>query len=180
MIIAIPSMIGAQAVSSGLTHLISGPKYEPAGDILQLLILSTVALFISSLYGHTVVAIHKQRAMVWGYAITAILTLIGYIVFIPPYGMWGAAAMTLFSECLIAVLTFVTVYRTTRMLPSLTVTMKAILSSVAMYGVLRLFPSFSIFVEIGLGALVYFAVLFALGGIRLSLLRELLPNLKKN
>ncbi len=175
MIGVIPIIVGAQAVAEPLVTLIAGEDFVQSGRVLQLLILAVLGVFLGSLWGHAVVAINKQRAMIWGYAAVAVISIVGYILYIPPYGMWGAVWVTLVSEALIAVLTFLMVYRTSRALPRAGVTIKAIFSAILMYLVLVWVPQVNVLVHIALGATIYFFVLYALGGITRNDLAQLIP-----
>ncbi len=172
-IIAIPLVIGAQAVAEALTVLIAGDGYEPAGAVLRVLILAVLCVFLNTLYGHVVVALEKQRVMMFGYAITAVLALAGYLWAIPRYGMWGAAWVTFLSEALIASLTFLLVLRVSRMFPTLTVPAKALTASVLMYATLAVLPPLSVLIEVGVGGLVYAAALLGTGGVRWSQIMDM-------
>ncbi|MBM5789879.1 flippase [Candidatus Parcubacteria bacterium] len=173
MLAGIPVVIGTQAVADGLIRLLAGPGYEAAGDILRLLSVAVFGVFLGALFGHLIVALNKQKPMVWGYAGVAVLTLIGYFLFIPPYGMWGAAWMTLFSELLIALITFTVVYRVARVRPQWSVALKALFASLVMYALLRFFPSGSVLVDIVMGTIVYVLAMLALGGIKREEIRAL-------
>src|SRR3989338_2028211 len=95
MLTAIPIMIGTFVVADQLMLLLAGPGYEASGDVLQLLIFAIFGVFMGALFGRLVVALNKQKLMIWGYFAVAIATIIGYFFFIPTYGMWGAAWMTI-------------------------------------------------------------------------------------
>lgn len=179
MIAAVPIVIGTQAVADPLMHLIAGAGYEKAGVILKLLILVTFGIFLGALFGHLVVAIHKQKPMTWGYVSVAILTLIGYFLFIPPYGYWGAAWMTIFSESLIAIITFVVVYRVTHVCPRLTVTLKALFASLIMYGFLRIQSQDNVLSDMLMAAILYFFVMILIKGIRVEDLYALMKAKKQ-
>ncbi len=171
-IIVLPIAIGAQVVSEGLTVLIAGDGYEPAGRVLRILILAVVCVFASSLYGHAVVALEKQRAMMFGYATTAVVAVVGYAFAIPRFGMFGAAWVTLLSEALIATLTFILVVRVSGAWPRLTIAAKALTASVLMYVVLSVLPSLPVLAEVAVGATVYAAALLGTGGVTWSQIAE--------
>ena len=173
MILAIPIVFGAQAVATPLSVLIGGDEFVDSGPILRILIIATLGLFISSLYGHTVVAIEKQKSMAPGYALTAFLTIIGYLIFIPRFGVWGAAGMTLFSEFLIGVLTFIMVVRTTHIYPNLLVLFKVLLASIIMYVFLMFLPAWPVLLQITLGTLFYILILLSIGGVKFITIKSL-------
>jgi O-antigen/teichoic acid export membrane protein len=173
-VVTVPLAVGVQAVASPLIELIAGEKYVGSGALLQLLILALVAVFFSSLYGHAVVAVEKQRLMIWGYAATALLATAGYLILIPRYGAWGAVAVTLVSEVFIATATFLVVRRASGATPSLTVALKALACSALMYGGIRLLPeTLPVLLTVATGAALYFASMVAIGGIDIKKIREL-------
>lgn len=164
-LIVIPIFFGAQIVAVPLTQLIAGSRYATAGLVLQVLIIAIICVFISTLYGHTIVALHKQKIMTWGYAFTAAVAIIGYFIFIPRYGMWGAAWVTCLSELLIASLTFIVVSRVSHTLPNLVVAAKATLAGLIMYLFLLVLPTWPVLITIGFGAIIYTVILIAIGGV---------------
>jgi len=143
---------------------------------LKVLLFAVPGIFLGALYGHAVVAVNRQKAMVAGYALVAVLTVGAYLYLVPRYGLWGAAYATIASETLIAILTFATVYRESRALPSLMIAMKSLVASVVMYLVLTHLPSLHVLASIAVGILVYFSIMLVTRGITLQELRALVPH----
>jgi O-antigen/teichoic acid export membrane protein len=175
MMAVIPIMIGAQVTSTELTVLIAGNEFVDAGPVLALLILALLGVFLSALFGHLIVALNKQRMMTWGYIAVAIVAITGYLWLIPEYGMWGAVWVTLVSEGLIALITFLVVWRTANVLPSMIVTIKALLAGGVMYAVLTQLNTHVVF-DILIGAAVYIIGLFALKALTIKELKALLST----
>jgi len=175
-LVAIPLFFGTQIVAVPLTELIAGEKYATAGLVLKVLIFAIICVFISTLYGHTIVALHKQKIMVWGYAFTAIVSIAGYLILIPKFGMWGAAWVTCLSEFLIALLTFIVVSKVSQTLPNLKVFGKSLLASLVMYFALTLLPSLPILITVGIGALIYGIIISLIGGVNLREIKSLVTK----
>jgi O-antigen/teichoic acid export membrane protein len=175
-IVVIPLFFGTQIVGPQLTTLIAGERYLVAGSILKVLIVAIVCVFISTLYGHTIVALHKQKLMTLGYALTAMVSIIGYLIFIPKFGMWGAAWVTCLSEFLIATLTFIAVSWVSKTWPTVAVAGKAVLSSFVMYLVLFVLPPWPVLIVVGVGVLVYLILMLGLGGFKIEDLKTLFPK----
>ncbi len=174
-LVVVPVVVGAQLTSTELMALIAGKEFAAAGPILTWLILALIGVFLGTLYGHLVVAVNKQRIMIWGYVFVAIIAIIGYLIYIPIYGMWGAVAVTLVSETLIALITFLVVYRTSGSLPSLSTLFKAIAASGVMYlALVKL--DVPVLVDLLVGIIVYAASLFTLRAVTLKDLKALLPT----
>lgn len=164
VIIVVPIIFGALFLGERIMTLIAGSNFLLSGTILKILILAAGMIFIGTLFGHIIVAIQKQRLMIWGYALVAFLSLISYLIFIPRYSYWGAAWVTVFSEGLVALLTFLVVFRTTRLFPSGKIIAKSLLASALMSLLIYFLKEINLLVIIvGAGAF-YFVVLYFLKG----------------
>ena len=171
----LPVVVGAQLTSTELMELIAGENFAASGPILSWLILALIGVFLGTLYGHLVVAINKQRLMTWGYVFVAILSIAGYLLYVPTYGIWGAVGVTLFSEALIAVITFLVVLRSSGARPNVSSLLKALIASGIMY--LALWKlDVPVLIDLLVGAMVYAASLFALKAVTIRELRELIPK----
>ncbi|MBI4435127.1 polysaccharide biosynthesis C-terminal domain-containing protein, partial [Candidatus Uhrbacteria bacterium] len=174
-LMVVPVVVGAQLTSTELMTLIAGADFAIAGPILTWLILALVGVFLGTLYGHLVVAINKQRIMTWGYVFVAIVAVVGYRLYIPVYGMWGAVWVTLASEALIAGLTFLVVYRTSRALPSLRVLLKALAASGIMYLAL-VGLDVPVLIDLLVGGLVYGATIITLKAVSIRQITSLIGS----
>ena len=102
LLFAIPLVAGVFVLGTPAMILISGPEFALSGDILKILTLAIAAIYFGTISSHVVVAINAQMKMLPIYIVVAILTIIGYVIYIPPYGMWAAAWLTVFSEVAVA------------------------------------------------------------------------------
>jgi len=107
MLFAIPLTIGTIILADKGMNLVA-PEYN-AGAPLKILALAVFGVYLGSVFGHTAVAINKQKQTIWIYVSDAILTLAGYLYFIPKFGMYGAAWMTVFSEIYAGLLLMLTI-----------------------------------------------------------------------
>lgn len=174
MIFAIPIVVGTYLVSTKLMVFVAGAQFSESGAVLNILIIAAGAIFVTSFFGYMVVALEKQRTMMWGYMTTAIVTLIGYCLFIPKYGMWGAAWMTVFSEVLVMVWSAIMVYKTIKFIPKLRTVEKSLLASVVMFFVLYAVQDLHILWLLLIAVVVYFGVMSLIGGVRKGFIKELL------
>jgi O-antigen/teichoic acid export membrane protein len=164
VMIAVPIIFGTFFLGEQIMTVVAGNVFVLSGTILKILILAAGAIFIGTLFGHIIVAIQKQRTMIWGYATVAITSLVAYLIFIPRYSFWGAAWVTVYSESMIALLTFLIVYRTTHLLPSSKIFFKSVLASFAMSIFIWFLREINVLIIITLGAALYFGVLYLLKG----------------
>ena len=112
-LLAIPLAVGTGFVARQVMLLVGGPAYVAAAPVLTLLMVATAAIFYGNLFANTVVAVNAQRRMLWGYAGVAIVSLLGYLLTIPRWGMLGAASMTVASEVGMTAVAFVLIVRAT-------------------------------------------------------------------
>ena len=172
MIFAVPITIGTFVIAEKIMIFIAGAEFIPSGEILKVLILASCAIFATSLFAYAVVAVNRQKTMMWGYLTVAVLTLVGYFIFIPKYGYWGAAWMTVFSEALIMIWTAVLIYRAIKFFPSLKTFLKTIPAAIIMSGVLYSVRSWHVLILLMIAGVVYFGFLYLFGGIRKETIQE--------
>jgi O-antigen/teichoic acid export membrane protein len=145
-------------------RLVAGDEFAVSGAVLSVLGPAAAVVFFGALSGHAVVALQQQKKMVWGYLLVAIVSVIGYFIFIPSYGIWAAAWWTLISETAITLLTGFVIYKTSGFKPNLKIFSKAFLASLVMFAAVKFMPGINVLILIALGALVYGVALTALGG----------------
>ncbi|PIR93111.1 hypothetical protein COT99_02555 [Candidatus Falkowbacteria bacterium CG10_big_fil_rev_8_21_14_0_10_43_10] len=163
-VIALPLIAGAQFVGKPLMVFVAGPEFAESGRILQLLIIACGAIYFGSIFSHVIVAIEKQRQIIWAYVFTSITAFIGYIIFIPRYSYFGAAGMTIYSEVLITVLIFITYYKYIRFIPKLKTFLKSLLACLIMSLFLYFTRNINVMASILLAVLIYSAVLYPMVG----------------
>jgi O-antigen/teichoic acid export membrane protein len=161
--LGIPFAFGSAICGVAVMTLVK-PSLAPAGQILALLGPTATAVFLASLFSYTVVAIGKQRLMTWAYAFVATVTIAGYAIFIPNYGMWAAAAMSLVAETLIGIIAAIVVLRATQWRPNLRLSAKILLASIVMSIILFVVRDVTAWISVPVGIFTYLAALTALGG----------------
>lgn len=162
--IAVPLVVGVWFLADPVMHLIA-PDFTDSAAVLRILIVATATIFIGNLFGNTVVAVNKQKVMMWLYLAVAVVSLGGYFLFVPRYSYFGAAWMTVASELMVTLAALVIVGRTTHAWPSLMVLGKALVASALMGSVLYLLREFNIIAVLTVAVVVYGGVLFTLRGI---------------
>jgi len=180
MIIIIPTIFGTYFLGERIMALVAGKEFWLSGTILKVLILGAGMIFIGTFLGHVIVAVQKQKTMIWGYASVAIISLLGYIFLIPKYSFWAAAWITVFSEGAIALLTFLVVYRATKIIPSAKVLLKSIFASLVMSFVIFSFKGMNLGIVFSLACVVYFVALYLVGGFSKEMILEIAGAKKKD
>lgn len=130
---AVGFFFGALALGVPVMQVISGPEFSESGQVLKILGAAASIIFFGSLFGHAILAIHKQRVMTWGYVFVAAITITLYLALIPRYGMYAAAWITVLSEILITLITAICVYRVTHFIPNIKVLLKSLVAGGLMF-----------------------------------------------
>lgn len=161
-LMALPLVAGTFFISQPLMVLIAGAEFSAAGSVLNILVIATGIIFLGSLFGNAVVAVNKQKAIILFYLLVAVVSLAGYLVFIPRYGYFGAAWMTVVSEGLIMTSCFLVVYRATKARLRLAPFFKTVLATLIMAGCLWLVRDLTWYWLALVGLAVYSAALLLL------------------
>lgn len=162
-LLGVPFAFGAIATGGALLSLIKA-DLAAAGPVLAILGPATTMVFFGSLFGHTVVALNRQRQMIWSYIGVACVSVAGYAAFIPKYGIEAAAWVTLICEFLIAAIAAIVVMRVARPTFTLRTLMQSLGASLVMFALLLFVPFPHVLVAIGVGVAVYGIALPLFGG----------------
>lgn len=131
-VITLPIVTGGFALAFPLTMLLGGPEYIPSVPVLRILIFAVGAIYFATLFTYMVVAVDKQRTMMYGYALAAVIGVSAYFLLIPRFGMFGAAGVTVFTECLVLIISVWLVKRETKIRLRLHILFKSIFASLVM------------------------------------------------
>lgn len=77
---------------------LAGSEFAIAGEVLKVIAIATSLIFFGNLIGYFILAFGRQKQMIKYYAVAAIVSLIGYFIFIPQYSYWAAAWVTVAIE----------------------------------------------------------------------------------
>lgn len=165
---AIPMVIGAQFLADEIIVLVAGPDFKQAGDILRLLIFAIAAIFLGNMMSHAVIAIKKQKQVIWIYLLTSVTSLGAYLLLIPKFSYFGAATVTIYSETLITILTSVYICHELKFRINFKGILKASVASLIMAIFLWIIPASTTSSNLGLlgiiviSTLIYFVSLLLL------------------
>ncbi len=119
IIFSVPLIFGGLFLGRPIMVFVAGGEFAISGEIIKILFLATATIFIASLFGYVVVALNQQKKMIKFYAANALLSIIGYLIFIPKYSYWGAAWMTVFTEVFTLVTATYVMHQNLKFLPNL-------------------------------------------------------------
>ena len=180
---SLPMLGGALVLAAPLMKLVAGSEFEASGPYLVILMIANTIVFFGILFGHAVVSINKQKAILPAYIFTAIVATVLYLLTIPDYGAYGAAWTTVIAEALIATMTCSMVIYHTKFRPKWKNFFVYLVASVVMtagvyWAVWRLdaVSNWSLIALILGGGVIYFVVVLLLGGIKKETLKLLLKR----
>lgn len=162
ILVTLPLVVGGFILAKPLILLIGGQGFEKATPIFQILIFAIGCLFLGSLSGHTIVAINKQKKMVWGYLGVAVLGLALYLILIPPFTYFGAAIGTVVTEFSIAAIGYYIILKTMKFRLPYKIVLKSLAASFVMAGFLYAGRGFNIIIELVIGSVIYLSVSYLL------------------
>ena len=159
-----PALIGGVLLAEPLMVGVFGADYAGAAPAFQMLLVSIGFSFFRSTPSNVLLVKDRLRLDMWIVSGATALNVVLNAVWIPRFGLEGAAAATLVSElanCLGAGLAMVSLGVTVR----LRTFVRTAIAAGAMGLVVALAPDWNVFVRVGLGAMVYGVALVSLGGV---------------
>ena len=159
--------------SRDIIDLLKGPSgYVDSPALLQILSLAAGAISLGTLFGYAVVAVNKQRAMIKGYLLGAIIGLFLYFILFPPFGYWGAAWGTVVTEVIVGMYAYLLVRGTSGQKISWKIFWPAAGAAVLMTGFFA-FADFNWMLEITAGFVIYSLGLVLFGAAPRGFLKEI-------
>mgnify|MGYP002397793733 CR=1 FL=1 len=179
IIFSIPMLAGAFFLADPIINLIAGPEFAESASVLRILMIASSVIFVGTMFSHAVIAIDKQKNIIWSYIFVAITALSAYLIFIPKFSYFGAAWVTVYSEVTIALASLYLVYKHTKFFPNFKVTSRVLLSTAIMSVSLYYFVAneFNFYFSLFTAMLIYFGFLYLFKGFTN---KEILEILNKN
>ncbi len=161
-VLALPLVAGTIVVGHDLMIFLAGDEFAGAGPLLLILILACASVFFGSLFGHAIIAIKKQRAMIWGYAADAVLAVALNLALVPRYGATAAAWVTFATEAFIACATYYMIRRVTGFAPRFGIVLRAGVAAFGMALFVSALPDMHVLLKtiLGMGAYAILAAAF--------------------
>ena len=164
------------SVGTDIVVFIAGPSFAPSGPLLALLSWALAIMFVGNMFGFALVALERQRLLLWLYAALAIGNLIANLLFIPRWGASAAALTTIGTEGLAMGIAGLVVWQALRLqFPWLLVVQVAIVTIGGSLLLGALPSTWHILVRLAVFAVAYGLVVWVSGMVgkrHLALLRE--------
>ena len=176
MMLTLPAVAGVMVLAPRIMTLINGKEFILAGAPLRVLAFAILGVFIGSFFGHMAVAINAQKKTIWIYLSSAVLTLLGYFICIPRFGMMGAAWMSVFSEMYVGLMLMLVIYPLSKVKLDFLPLFKSIFAAGVMVGVLLSLHTLPTVLLILIGGTVYGTILFVTGGISKEIVKVIISK----
>lgn len=158
ILLALPIIAAGMLMPQFIISQLFGEKYLPAINPFRILILTILFNFPSTIIGYAVLAFNQQSKIVGYFLAAAALNILLNFIFIPAWGINGAAVSTVISQAVIAAGYFLTIKRIEplKILPSVWRPLIAVsvMSAVAILLKSLSFPDFLTLVIAGLSYLI--------------------------
>lgn len=174
----LPIIAGAIVISQPIMVFVAGKNFSGSGAILNILAWKMLGLSFGIVFGYILLAINRQKQAMWVYLADAILSIIGFLYFIPRYGVSGAAGVSLFSELFAGLCLFSLAVYYSGTLPSFKNFFKISLASLLMGLALYTLQPLNIAWSVLLGALFYIGLILNFNVITKDMIKEILETKK--
>lgn len=174
LLISAPMIGGIGILGTRVMTLVAGKDFAASGDILRVLVIAVVLIFVGTVSSHAIVALDAQRNMLPIYIIVALLTLLGYVTLIPPFGMWAAAWLTVASEGAVALASTLISLRKSQTSVEVMPYLKILIATVVMALCILPLQNLPLVIPILAGGVVYVGLVLLLGVVSTETLKEVL------
>jgi len=155
LLVLLPLVAGTVVLAAPIMRLVAGPEFAPAGKVLALLAISTLGVCFGTTYSMVAIAIDRQHRSTWIFLATAVASVIAYFIFIPRYGMYGAAYVTIGSEFFSGLGLFILCAYHTRLWPKFWTGVKILIASAIMGAMIFFLQPLNIIFSVLLGIIIY-------------------------
>lgn len=172
----IPIFAGILVLAEPIMLFVAGDNFTGSGTVLTGLSWAIIGFCFGMIFGHTAVAINKQRQALWIYGSDALLSVIGYWIFIPRYGINGAIGVTIFSEIYAGLLLMILVVKHSHVTLPMMIIFKIIIGSLLMAVSIAAIQPAPFILSILVGATIYGLSVFVFNIINRQTIKEILAR----
>lgn len=162
--LSVPMAAGAVAIGGPLMQLVAGSEFAGSGLALQLLAPALVFNFAVFLFGNMIVALNKQKSVLWLNFGIFIFNIGINLLTIPIYGFRAAAINTVISEALIFIVSLFIIRHYFGFLPSFRRLPRIFLAAGVMAVVAWLLAPLSVVLAVAVATIIYGAGIYFFNG----------------
>lgn len=168
-----PLMMGVWTLGPQLMAAVAGDEFFSSGRVLGILVIAVGFIYLNTITSHAIVALQVQRKMIPVYCVVAISTLIGYLILIPRFGMWGAAWLTVGSELAICAASTIVAYRAHPFRLHGRRLFGIIAATLVMGSLVWPLREYPLYFPLSVGVISYTLCVFLFGGVTKEMLKQL-------
>lgn len=99
-VVAVPLVLLGMVFAEEIVAVIADERYAEAAGVLRVLMIALGISYLAGVYGHALVALGRQAAMLRWSTVVLGVNLVANLILIPPFGVVGAAVAVVVSEVL--------------------------------------------------------------------------------
>ena len=164
--VVLPVAVGGAIVSDAVVRLAFGEAFAPSGPVLGLLMMSVPLFALRDVTSGAILSRGREDVVFRISSAAAALNVVLNVLFIAPYGMFGAVAATLLTELLRLLMCVGAAHSLGYPWPPLVRAWRPLVAAIAMGGTLLALPTRAVWITIPLGAAVYVAALVCVRGVK--------------
>lgn len=169
--LALPCVAILIILAPQIIRIVGGPQFSGAIVILQILAPAVLFIFFGSLGGNALVALNLQAKGVWVYGLGAAVNFAANLIFIPRFGAVAAAWNTVITEALVTLGMFYLIHTAVSSTVSFNRSYRIVSATLLMSALILLCRQY--FILPFVAALIYFPLLYILGGISIDEIKQL-------
>lgn len=174
LLLALPLAVGGTLLAPEIIAWLYRPEYAPATLAFQILLWSTVGIYIWAVFGNTLQVCGHERDYMKNFAWALIVTVVGNIILIHYFSLYGAAVATLLTQITLIGFMVHSYRRWGERVNIRTAALKIIAAATVMGVVVWWLPStWPLWLKISAGVVVYAIVVFSTRAVRVSELKQL-------
>jgi len=174
---AVPLILGTIVLSPSVINLLGGGNYPESVPVLDILIIAVGIIFCSTLFSFSLIALEKQKSLMVISGVGAVFNVAANLILIPRYSYYAAAATTVLTEALVAILMLILISKSLHFLPSIKIFLKSLGAAAIMALAVWYLRSFNLIFLLVLALIIYFGLLYLIKGFSA---REILGLIKKD
>lgn len=165
LMIVLPVMVGGMVLSQKIALLIGGREFIASSVPLKILMGALFFVFIGNLLGNVIIALDKQKKMVYIYALGVFISTTFNLIFIPKFSYMATSWATLVTEAAVNSAMLLIIVKEIKYWPADGKFLKAALASLLMGTILYFLLDWNIFLLMILGGLIYAVLMFLFKGV---------------
>ncbi len=174
VVMALPMVVGLCVLSRPIVHILGGDQFVDSPYLLRILSIAVTFVFFSTLSNNLVIAVQKQKRLMLISLISVVVNVALNLWLIPKYSYFAAAWITVLTEFLVMALSGWFVWESIKIIPNGKIAMKSLLAAIVMGVFLMYVRHYNLFLAVAAGGLLYFGVLYLVGGLPREVMEKLL------